>query len=321
MQTVQPQSGTIFVSGGDAPLPSVVSFRVVISGISVAEGMGTPVTVTTGPQTVDFAKLNGLHTLLDLNTIPAGSYDTVIVTLASPEIDYLNVTNPQTNPRHGRRSVAYTVTTTPPVMLSTSTVTISLSSPLVVNAGDVIGLGFEFDIRKSLAVDMSGQITGVVNPTLHVKAITPSDADAYIDEFIAGVTTVNATGNSFTIQGPHGRAFAVNVNDQTEWEGSETINNLTNASIVSISGTLDRTAGTFPCGDGGNTLAKQILCRGPDHLRGSASESRAGFRSVRAKRAAGGNGVQSGKDLNDRPDREREVFHLLDAQSIREPEI
>jgi hypothetical protein len=53
-------------------------------GISVAEGMGAPVTVTTGPQTVDFAKLNGLHTLLDLNTIPAGTYDTVIVTLASP---------------------------------------------------------------------------------------------------------------------------------------------------------------------------------------------------------------------------------------------
>lgn len=245
MQTVQPQSGTIFVSGGDAPLPSVVSFRVVISGISVAEGMGAPVTVTTGPQTVDFAKLNGLHTLLDLNTIPAGTYDTVIVTLASPEIDYLNVTNPQTNPPTRPTISSYTGTTTPPAMLSTSTVTIGLSSPLVVNAGNVIGLGFEFDIRKSLAVDVGGQITGVVNPTLHVKAITPSDADAYIDEFVAGVTTVNAMGNSFTIQGPHGRAFTVNVNDQTEWEGSETINDLTASSIVLISGTLDRTAGTF----------------------------------------------------------------------------
>jgi hypothetical protein len=126
-----------------------------------------------------------------------------------------------------------------------STATISLSNPLVVSSGDVIGLGFEFDIRKSLAVDMNGQITGVVNPTLNVKAITPSDADAYIDEFIAGVTTINAGGNSFTILGPHGRAFTVNVNGQTEWEGSETISDLTTSSIVSISGTLDRTDGTF----------------------------------------------------------------------------
>jgi hypothetical protein len=242
---VENPSGTVFVSGGDAPLPGVVSFQVVVSGISVAQGTGAPVTITTGPQTVDFARLNGLHTLLDFNSIPAGTYDTVTVTLASPEIDYLNVTNPQTNPPTRPTISSLTSTTTPPAMLSTSTVTISLSSPLVVNAGDVIGLGFEFDIRKSLAVDGNGQITGVVNPTLDLKAITPSDADAYIDEFIAGVTTINAGGNSFTIQGPHGRAFTVNVNGQTDWEGSETIGDLTSTSIVSISGTLDRTDGTF----------------------------------------------------------------------------
>src|ERR1700675_35185 len=242
---VQNQSGTVFVSGGDAPLPGVVSFKVVVSGISVAEGTGTPVTITTTPQTVDFARLNGLHTLLDFNSIPAGTYDTVMVTLASPEIDYLNVTNPETNPPTRPTISSLTSTTTPPAMLATSTVTISLSSPLVVNAGEVIGLGFEFDIRKSLAIDTNGQITGVVNPTLDLKAITPSDADAYIDEFIAGVTTINAGGNSFTIQGPHGRAFTVNVNGQTEGEGSETISDLTTSSIVSISGTLDRTDGTF----------------------------------------------------------------------------
>ncbi|MGC2530269.1 MAG: DUF4382 domain-containing protein [Candidatus Acidiferrum sp.] len=245
MQPVQPQSATIFVSGSDAPLPSVVSFKVDVMGISVAEGMSTPVTVTTGSQTVDFAKLNGLHTLLDLNTIPAGTYDTVIVTLANPEIDYLDLTNPQTNPPTRPTISSYTSTTTPPATLSTSTVTISLTNPLVVNSGDVIGLGFEFNIQKSVAVDMNGQITGVVNPTLAVHAINPSDADAYIDEFVGGVTTINVSGNSFTIQGPHGRAFTVNVNDQTEWEDGETINDLTTSSIVLISGTLDRTAGTF----------------------------------------------------------------------------
>lgn len=98
IETVEPQSGTVFVSGSDAPLPSVVSFKLDLMGISVAEGMGTPMTVTNGIETVDFRKLNGLHTLLDLNTTPAGTYDTVIVTLANPEIDYLDVANPETNP-------------------------------------------------------------------------------------------------------------------------------------------------------------------------------------------------------------------------------
>jgi hypothetical protein len=37
----------------------------------------------------------------------------------------------------------------------------------------------------------------------------------------------------------------VNTNQQTEWEGNDTINNLTTNSIVEISGTLDKTSATF----------------------------------------------------------------------------
>jgi len=74
----------------------------------------------------------------------------------------------------------------------------------------------------SFQVDIIGPLTGVVNPML--KAITPSDSDAYVDEFVAGVVSVNASGNSFVIQGPFGHPFTVDVNDQTEWEGSESLN-------------------------------------------------------------------------------------------------
>lgn len=243
----QQQSGMVFINGTDAPLPSVISFQVVVMGISVAQGMSTPITVTNGQQTVDFARLDGLHTLLDMNSIPAGTYDTVSIALASPQIAYLNVTNPQTNPPTPPTISTLTSTTTPPAVLETSTVTFNLSNPLVVTAGEVVGLALDFKIEKSLVLDQNGQITGAINPTMTLNVVTPSDADAYIDEFIAGVTTVNinTTGNSFTIQGPHGRAYTVNVNSQTEWEGGDTINDLTGTSIVAISGTLDRTDGTF----------------------------------------------------------------------------
>jgi hypothetical protein len=84
----QPQSGSVFVNGTDAPLPSVVSFQVDITGMTVSDGVNPPVSVLSGTQTVDFARLNGLHTLLDLNSIPAGTYTSVNVTLANPEIMY-----------------------------------------------------------------------------------------------------------------------------------------------------------------------------------------------------------------------------------------
>jgi|SRR5690242_20649430 len=240
--STSPQSGMVFVTGTDAPLQSVLSFQVDITGLSVSDGTNPPVSVLTNPQTVDFARLNGLHTLLDLNTIPAGTYTTVTVTLANPQIGYLNVPNPQTNPPTRPAVTTLNSQSNPPVTLTQSSVTITLAQPLVVKANDIIGLGFEFNLRKSIQVDANNQITGVVNPTINLKTITPADSDAFIDEFIGGVVSVNASGNSFVVQGPRGRQFTVNVNDQTEWEGTDTINSLTTSSVVQISGTLDRTS-------------------------------------------------------------------------------
>ncbi len=239
----QPESGSVFVNGTDAPLPSVVSFQVDITGMTVSDGVNPPISVLNGTQTVDFARLNGLHTLLDLNSIPAGTYTSVNVTLANPEIMYLNVTNPQTTPPTRPAVTTLNATSSPAVTLTQSSVPITLSSPLTVNAGDIIGLSFDFDLRHSIQVDSNGNFTGVVNPTLDLKAVTPSDSDAYIDDFVAGVTNVGTS--SFMIQGPHGHQFTVNVNEQTEWENNESISNLTNTSIVEISGTIDRTSGAI----------------------------------------------------------------------------
>ena len=241
--SVQQESGSVFVNGTDAPLPSVVSFQVDITGMTVSDGTNPPVSVLNGTQTIDFARLNGLHTLLDINSIPAGTYTSVNVTLANPEIVYLNVTNPQTTPPTRPTFTTLNATTSPAVTLTQSSVNISLSNPLTVSAGDIIGLSFDFDLRHSIQVDSNGNFTGVVNPTLDLNAVTPSDSDAYIDDFVAGV--INTGTNSFMIQGPHGHQFTVNVNDQTEWETNESIANLTSTSIVEISGSIDATSGAI----------------------------------------------------------------------------
>lgn len=237
------ENGQVFVNGTDAPLASVVSFQVDITGMTVSDGVNAPISVLNGTQTVDFARLDGLHTLLDLNTIPAGTYTTVNMTFANPQIVFMNVTNPQTNPPTRPTITTLNTTSSPAASLTTSSVTTTLTSPLTVSADAVIGLAFDFDLKDSVAVDGSGQITGAVNPKVSIKAVTPADADAYIDDFVAGVTTT-AT-NSFTVQGPHGHTFTVNVNDQTEWENGETFSSLTASSIVEVSGTLDKTSGAI----------------------------------------------------------------------------
>ena len=194
------QSGSVYVLGTDAPLPSVVSFAVNVQSITLSNGSATPVSILNGAQTVDFARFNGLSTLLDFNSIPAGTYTTATITLGSATLGYLNT----------QSGTAPTIATMP-ATLTQSAVTINLASPFVVNAGDMDALRFDFDLRKSIQVDANGQITGQVTPTLDLKALSASDPERYIDEFDAGVVSIDAAANSFVIQGPHGRQYTVQL--------------------------------------------------------------------------------------------------------------
>jgi hypothetical protein len=226
-------TGGAFIVGTDAPLAGVVSFAVQVQSVDAIDANGNQVSLLSGTPTVDFARYNGLQTLLDMNDVPVGTYNSIAVTLGTATIGYLQT-----------QSGAPTIQTMP-ATLSPTTVTTQLSSPLVVAESEPVGIHLDFDLQKSIQVDSNGQITGQVTPTFNVKAVTPSDSGAYIDEFEAGVMSVNATGQSFVIQGPHGRQFTVQVNGQTEWDNNESISDLTTSSIVQISGTLDRADSTI----------------------------------------------------------------------------
>src|ERR1700691_5398992 len=221
------QSGSVYVLGTDAPLPSVVSFAVNLQSITLSNGSATPVPILNGAQLVDFARFNGLSTLLDFNSIPAGTYTTATITLGSATLGYLN-TQSGTPP-----TVA-----TMPATLTQSVVTINLANPFVVNAGDMDALRFDFDLQQSIQVNANGQITGQVTPTLDLKALSASDPENYIDEFDAGVVSIDAASNSFVIQGPHGRQYTVQLTSTTEFENGESITNLTTSSIVQVSGSF-----------------------------------------------------------------------------------
>ena len=84
---------SVFTIGTDAPLPSVVSCQIMVTGITIFNGT-TNVSVLSEPQVIDFAQFNGLHQLVDLSSVPTGTYTSATVTLASPVIGYLNVNPP-----------------------------------------------------------------------------------------------------------------------------------------------------------------------------------------------------------------------------------
>jgi hypothetical protein len=160
----------------------------------------------------------------------------VTITLGTGTVGYLNTSG----------SGAPTIQTAP-ASFTTSTVTITLDKPLVVQQGGApVGVRVDFDLAKSIQADSSGNIVGsngdvTVDPTFNVNMVANSDPGGHIDTLIAGVVSVNATGQSFVVQGPHGENFTVDVNGQTEWDGNASLGSLTpGSSIVEVSGALDK---------------------------------------------------------------------------------
>lgn len=221
-------SGPAYVVGTDAPLASVTSFAVQVESIDAITSSGTSVPLLSGTPTVDFARFNGLQTLLDMNDVPAGTYDSVSITLGSGTIGYLNTS--------GSAPTIQTEAAT----FTNSTVNVTLANPLVVTTGGApVGLRVDFDLKDSIDVDSGGNITGTVTPTFNVRAVARTDQGGHIDEFVAGVVSVNTSGQSFVVQGPHGENFTIDVNGQTEWDGNASLTSLSTSSIVMVAGSMD----------------------------------------------------------------------------------
>ncbi len=230
-------TGPAFIIGTDAPLASVASFSVQIESLNAIDSSGNSVSLISGTPTVDFARFNGLQTLLDMNNVAAGTYTGFSVTLGAGTIGYLQTGS-------GAPTIQTMDVTYGSSNAATTTVNITLAKPLVVQAGgSPVGLRVDFDLAQSIGVDSNGNITGTVNPTFDVKAVSNTDSGAYVDEFVAAVVSVGT--QSFVVQGPHGEQFTIDVDGQTVWDNNESISDLTTSSIVQISGELDRTNQTL----------------------------------------------------------------------------
>ena len=195
---VSSQSSPMFVTGEDAPLASVVGFEVTINSITLNGSNNSSAQVLTTPTTVDFARLLGLRSPLAFNSVAVGTYTSATFSLSNPVISYVNMSpSPTLN--------TINATFSPTTGSSTqTTVTVNFPTAMVVGNNGLAGLRMEFDIRQSVAVDSNGQVTGTVNPTIYANAVQASDPNGQVTDLMGGLVSVNATSNSFVIQGPYG---------------------------------------------------------------------------------------------------------------------
>jgi hypothetical protein len=223
------QPASVFVTGEDAPLASVVGFDVTINSITLAGSKGSPQVLSTAT-TVDFARLLGLRSPLAFSSVPADTYTSATFSLSNPVISYVNMSP---SPTVGTIDGTFSPTTSSPTQTS---VTVSFPTPMVVGSNGLAGLRMEFDIRQSVAVDGSGQVTGVVNPTIYAHAVHATDSTGQVTDLMGGLVSASAASNSFIIQGPYGHQLTVDVNNSTQFNSGWNINNLAAPAFVGVQG-------------------------------------------------------------------------------------
>jgi hypothetical protein len=228
--TTSAQTASVFVTGEDAPLASVVGFDLTINSITLNGTKGTPQVLSTAT-TVDFARLLGLRSPLAFNAVPADNYSSATFSISNPVISYVDMsTNPPTLTTLNGQFSPTTGTATQ------TTVTVNFPTPMVVGANGLAGLRMEFDIRQSLAVDGNGQITGMVNPVIFGTPVSASNGQ--VTDLTGGLVSVNATNNSFVIQGPYGHQLTVYVNNSTAFNTGWNFNALATPAFIGVQGTF-----------------------------------------------------------------------------------
>jgi Domain of unknown function (DUF4382) len=231
--STNPQAGAVFVTGEDAPLPSVLSLNLTINSITLTGASNSPQLVSS-PITVDFARLVGLRAPLAFNAVPPDTYTKATFVLSSPVINFLSTVNP---PQVSTLNGTFTnPTSTNP---QTTSVVVTFPAPMVVGASGLAGMHTEFDIRQSLAVDGSGQITGVINPVMFIQAVKATNPEGQITDLTGTIVSVNVPGNSFVVQGPFGHQFTVDVDGSTAYNGGFTLATLpASGGFVALQGTV-----------------------------------------------------------------------------------
>jgi hypothetical protein len=236
---IAPASGTLAVFGGDAPLCSVISFSVTITGLTLTPQSGSsPVSVLPSGEgvKVDFASLMDFATPFSVSNVSPGTYNALGITLANPQLTYLDAS---TTP-----SSFKTVT---PGMTSL-TINLNLSPAITIASNGTLALQLDFNLLNSVAIGSNNQFTVTPTFTANSASASGSSGFAQFDDLSGLVQSVSTSSTnpsfvgSFTISRPNAPTLTVDVSSSTTFAGISGLSSLTAGTFVEMEAFLDANA-------------------------------------------------------------------------------
>ncbi len=194
----------------DAPPANVtvLSFELTINGAVLQPGN---VSLVSNPIEVEVKQLEVESALLNTSNVPAGTYNSLVVTLSNPELTIQN------NSGAAIGTCANNAVCEPPVQLSSATVTINFNPALTITAGTAVNLLLDLDLANSIPMNLSP-----ISPTFTISQLPAVQNTGKVEDpedLVGTVQSKDAANNSFTLQtDPAIPPLTIKVDSNTKFE-------------------------------------------------------------------------------------------------------
>lgn len=210
---------------GDAPADRVITFEVTVGPISFTPSSGSAVTVLSTTRRLELTHLSGTNEPLALLKVPQGSYTSATLTVAHPEVVFINNLG-QIVKLEPAFSQAVTVNFNPAFAVGTS-------APVV---------NIDLNVASSLTFDGQGNVTGVnisaASFNLSTSTVAAEDEQEFENGELEDITgTVSSvSGTSFTLLvGLTGTSLTFTTDANTEFKDGATLATMANT-VVTVEG-------------------------------------------------------------------------------------
>ncbi len=194
---------------------SVLFFQVSLTSATLtpAAGSGSTslVSLVENPIQIDVTQLQALSAFLANENVPAGTYSSLSLTFANPQLVIFNSSDASL----GSSCAVGSICTLTPALDNSATISItSAPFPLAVTDQTPLGLLIDFHLNTIIQSDLSVNL-GVANGISLSQ--TPAAAAGQAPPFgVVTGTVATVSGDQFTLATPWGKTLTVNVNSNTQ---------------------------------------------------------------------------------------------------------
>lgn len=195
---------------------SVLFFQVSLTAASLTPASGSPVSLLSNntPVQIDVTQLQAFSAFLSTANVPAGTYNSLALTFANPQLVILNTSDTAL----GASCAVGSICQITPTLDNSATTTLSSSPfPLTVSANSPQGFLIDFHLNTIIQSDLSINL-GVSNGITLAQLPSTASSGSPQFGFITGtVQSLNPNQNEFTLQTAWGATLTIDVNSSTTY--------------------------------------------------------------------------------------------------------